>query len=193
MSTTFLDPNTYVDGTVQFITYDSVFMDAALSYAGSPATVFSGLNHLIGKAVSVLADGNVVSGKIVSDAGTVTLDKAASVVYIGLPYKSRLQTMRLEYDAQGTAQGKKKKLAIMFVRVDNTRAMYIGPSEDKMVEVKFRDALPFGSVNTVFSGDKRIAIEPSWGTDGQVMVVQTDPLPITILALIPEIETSAQG
>jgi len=193
MGTTFLDPVLQNTGADNFVTTDSVFMDAALSYDGPPATVFSGLGYLAGKAVSVLADGDAYTNVIVSSDGTVTLDKAASVVHIGLPYTSRLQTMRLEYDAQGTAQGKKKKLAIMFIRVDNTRAMFIGPTEDKLVEVKFRDALPLGAVNEAYSGDKRVAIEPSWGTDGQIMVVQTDPLPITVLALIPEIETSAQG
>ena len=53
--------------------------------------VISGINFLEGKKINILADGAVHPEKTVT-SGSVTLDRAASVVHLGLPYESDLQT-----------------------------------------------------------------------------------------------------
>jgi hypothetical protein len=51
---------------------DAFYVDCGLTYSGAPATTISGLTHLEGQAVNVLADGAVVTGKTVS-AAQITL------------------------------------------------------------------------------------------------------------------------
>jgi hypothetical protein len=71
------------------------FLDSQLSYSGSPATTISGLSHLEGLTVSILADGATHPDKTVS-SGSITLDRSASDVKIGLGYTSLLKTMRID-------------------------------------------------------------------------------------------------
>jgi hypothetical protein len=69
------------------------------------SSLFSGLGHLEGRTVKVLADGALHPERVVT-GGAITLDHAASKVLVGLGYTSRLKTLRLEGGAMGTAQGK---------------------------------------------------------------------------------------
>jgi len=85
---------------------DAVFLDSALTYSGPSVTTFSGLDHLEGKTVHILADGSVRSPKVVT-GGSVSIDKAATKATIGLPYVSEIQTLRIEGGGDdGTAQGR---------------------------------------------------------------------------------------
>ena len=57
---------------------DAYFVDCGIDYDGVATTSITGLSHLIGEEVVILADGVVVEGKVVSDTGTITLTTAAS-------------------------------------------------------------------------------------------------------------------
>ena len=65
------------------------FVDCGLQYSGSPATEISGLDHLNGATVSILADGSVQPQQVVVN-GTITLQNAASLVTAGLGYVAQL-------------------------------------------------------------------------------------------------------
>ena len=70
------------------------FLDSALAYSGSAVTTISGLDHLEGQTVSILANGATHPDKTVS-SGSITLDRSSTNVKVGLSYSSILQTMRL--------------------------------------------------------------------------------------------------
>ena len=71
---------------------DAFFVDSGLTYSGSAATVISGLDHLEGQSVSILADGSTHPNKTVS-GGSITLERSSTKVNIGLGYTSLLQTI----------------------------------------------------------------------------------------------------
>jgi hypothetical protein len=65
---------------------DDLNLDSALTgEAGSPTTLWSGLDHLDGQSVSIVADGEVLANQTVV-SGQVMLSEAASTIEIGLPY-----------------------------------------------------------------------------------------------------------
>jgi len=162
---------------------DMFFVDSGLSYSGPPATTISGLDHLKGKTVSILADGIVVADQVVSGTGTITLVTAASKVHVGLPYTSKLQTMRIEAgSAEGTAQGKIKKIRKVAVRLLESSGFRIGPNEDRLDTADVSAGL--------FTGDKEILFKGGWETEGKIMIVQEQPLPLTVLAIIARLRTS---
>ncbi|MBQ4493399.1 MAG: hypothetical protein II972_02195, partial [Elusimicrobiaceae bacterium] len=70
----------------QMLTYllkNCWFLDCAKKYTFDEATdTITGLDHLEGKSVAVLADGKVQGSKIVS-SGSITLDSAANIVLVG--------------------------------------------------------------------------------------------------------------
>ena len=167
---------------------DAFFVDCGLTYDGVAATVVSGLDHLVGETVSILADGNVSPQQVVAVGGTITLPHAASKVHIGLPYTATLETLNVDLTAQGdTLQGKKKVINQVTLRLEDTRELWIGPDIDHLVQVPFRTDEGYEEATRLYTGDKRVTIRSSWGTNGRVVIRQSDPLPITVLAIIPEV------
>ena len=86
-------------------------MDCGLTYEGEPVTEVYGLDHLEGKEVAVIADGNVLPRKTVTN-GSIDLGYPAKKVHVGLPYVSEFSPLNIEFQTNtGTLQGKKIKVA----------------------------------------------------------------------------------
>jgi hypothetical protein len=170
---------------------DSFFVDSGLTYDGSPSTSISGLSHLEGETVTILADGATHPERTVA-SGAITLAQAASVVHVGLPYTATLKTMRIDSgSAMGTAQGKKKRIHEIRARFFETLGGRIGGTLTKLENIYYRKSGdPMDAPPPLFTGDKVITNPQGWNTDGQVVIVQEDPLPITVLAVMAEVSTS---
>ena len=167
------------------------FLDSALSYSGSAATTISGLDHLEGQTVSILADGATHPDKTVS-SGSVTLDRSAINVKVGLAYTSLLQTMRLNAGSQnGTSQGKTKRIYDITVRMFETIGVEVGPDLSNMERIPFRSSADLMDEGIPpFTGDKEVEFRGNYETDGFIYVRQTQPLPFTILSLYPRLTTN---
>ena len=167
---------------------DAFFVDCGLTYRGEPADVITGLYHLEGKEVAILADGNVETRRTVTD-GAVTLVRPAAVVHLGLPYESDLQTLGVNLEGQnGTNQGRRIRVASVTLRLLDTRGGWVGPNADALTEMKFRTHEDWGEATRVFTGDKEIPIRPDWDRDASILIRQVDPLPLTVLAAIPKVD-----
>ena len=167
------------------------FLDSQLSYDGSPAKIISGLTHLEGQTVSVLADGATHPDKVVS-SGEITLERSASKVKVGLAYTSLLQTMRIDAGSQnGTSQSKTKRIYEITARLYESIGIEVGPDLNNMERIPFRSsANPMDTGVTVFTGDKEVEFRGNYETDGFIFVRQTQPLPLTILSLYPKLQTN---
>lgn len=173
---------------------DAFFVDSGLTYSGAAATVISGLSHLEGKGVVALADGNVVRNLTVA-SGAITLPFAASVVHVGLPYEATLTTLDLDLgqiQGLGTVQGRNKSVAEVTFRVEDTRGIWLGSKDGtrdggKLIEWKQRANEAWSDPIDAYTGDLRITPMADWTNGGNVVVKQFDPLPMTILAIMPDI------
>ena len=167
------------------------FLDSQLEYSGSPVTTISGLSHLEGQTVSILADGATHPDKTVS-SGEITLDRSASKVKVGLGYTSLLQTMRLDAGSQdGTSQGKTKRIFDIAIRLYESLGVEVGPDLNNMERIPFRSSADaMDSAVSVFTGDKEVEFRGNYETDGFIVVRQTQPLPLTILSLYPRLQTN---
>ena len=192
--------NRYINGStrryVEFLkgfefgeTQDNAFfVDSGLTYDGDLTTTITGLDHLEGETVQILADGSSHANKTVT-CGGIALDRSAQKVHVGLNYDSILQTLRIEAGAaQGVAQGKIKRINEITVRLHRTLGVEVGGDLDNMENIPFRSsAALMGSPVALFSGDKKIELRDDYGTDGHVFVRQTQPLPLTVLSIYPEV------
>lgn len=174
---------------------DAFFVDSGLTYSGAAATSISGLDHLEGETVVALADGNVVRGLTVS-SGSVTLPNAAEKAHIGLPVEASIQTLDLDLgqvQGIGTVQGRQKTVSEVTLRVEDTRGIFIGPDdgarddENVLVEYKQRSTEAWNEAISLYTGDLSITPHWDWSTNGDVWVKQFDPLPMTILAIMPDV------
>jgi hypothetical protein len=180
--------------TFDFTTTDNTtfnFLDSQLSYSGSSTTTLSGLSHLEGQTVSILADGATHPDKVVS-SGAITLDRAVTKAKVGLSYSSILQTMRLDAGSQnGTSQGKTKRIYEITIRLYESVGVEVGESLTNMERIPFRtSADPMDQGIPPFTGDKAVEFRGNYDTDGFIFVRQTQPLPLTILSLYPELQTN---
>lgn len=167
---------------------DAFFVDCGATYSGIPADEISGLDHLEGKVVNILADGAVHPQRTVT-GGAITLDAEASTVQIGLPIVADLETlpaaMALRDGSLG--QGRVKNVNKVWLRVHRSSGIFVGPDENTLVEAKQRTTEPYGSPPALKSDEIEITLTPTWGASGQVFVRQADPLPLTIVAMSAEV------
>ena len=167
------------------------FLDSQLNYDGSATTTISGLDHLEGQSVSILANGATHPDKTVS-SGSITLDRSSTKVKVGLSYTSLLQTMRLDAGSQdGTSQGRTKRIFDVTIRMYESIGVEVGPDLSNMERIPFRSSADdMDSGLGVFTGDKEVEFRGNYETDGFVFVRQTQPLPLTILSLYPKLQTN---
>jgi hypothetical protein len=167
---------------------DAFFVDCGLSYDGGYAvTSISGLDHLEGETVAILADGSVSASQAVY-LGAITLPAAASVVHVGLPYSSEIKTLDFDLQQARAPANARRRVTEVVVKVERSRGLWVGPNADNVIEVKQRDVEPYGDPIELFTADIKIAIPPSWGRSGSIVLQQLDPLPLTILAVLPEVD-----
>lgn len=168
----------------------SFYMDAGISrLAGAPTTTITGLDHLNGSTVDVLADGNPQPPKVVS-GGSITLDQPSVVVHVGYHAPARMKTMRADGGSQGgTAQTKMKGFSEVWIRLNASLGGKVGPDFGRMDEIGYADSgLLVGGPMTLFSGDKRVAWPATLDTDTYICIEQNQPLPMTVVAFVGRLD-----
>lgn len=172
------------------------FVDCGVTVRfSSPSSEVFGLSHLEGREVSVLADGNVITGLSVS-GGKVTLEHAASIVHVGLPYTAELETLDLTLPRKdGTQQGRRARLLAVSVRLEKSRGVKIGAVEDALVpfeamEFKERRLEPYDAPISLFTGIVSIGLSVGFSS-GRVRVRCEWPLPCTLISLLPKVVVSS--
>lgn len=194
----------YVNGaTVRHIEYmgpvfdhltaqeDGYFVDGGLSYDSAPATIFSGLGHLEGETVKVAADGATHPDCTVS-GGQITLNAAASVVHVGLGYTALMETERADVNMpDGTAQARKKRISKVTARLYRSGVFEYGWSEDDMFEIEVQDASgTIGEAPPLLTEDYGLNWNAPWGTDATIILRSAQPVPLTVLALVYDLEAT---
>ncbi len=169
---------------------DAFHVDCGLTYDGVPVTSVTGLSHLEGETVAICADGASQGTQTVT-GGAVTLDPAASVVHVGLPYTATLIPQRIEAGAaDGTSQGRVKEIASVVLRLKDTVSCKVGGTIDKLMTID--EFIP----RTDLSGDwytgdtKRIPWPSNADTDASFIIYQDEPVPLTVLAIYPNMVTN---
>lgn len=174
---------------------DAFYVDCGLTYDGAAATTISGLSHLEGEEVQVLADGAAHANRTVS-GGEITLDVAASVVHVGLACPARLVTHDLEAGgSSGTSQGKPSRIYRAAVRFIDTLGGKIGmPNEislslpSTLDEILFRvPDDPMDAAPPIQSGIFDVTFPGDWGPEKRVEILADQPLPMTVAAIMPRL------
>lgn len=184
----------YVEYMEQYRSNNLAFyVDCGLTYNGAPTTTITGLAHLEGKEVDILADGAVHPRRTVS-GGSVTLQAEASVVNLGLPYAATLVTMPMEAGARdGTSQGKTMRINNIVMRLFETGpGLWYGSSLTSLDELHLRGPNdPMDNPVPLYTGDTPLLPWPGEYEQGPQMVVRHQlPTPCTLVALMPQVTTN---
>lgn len=163
------------------------YLDCMLTYDSTATSSISGLTHLEGESVTILADGKVHPAKTVS-SGAVTLNYSASVVHAGLNYNSDLELMPYENeDKRGSTIGKTKRISKVALLLLESVGCKIGPDSSNLVYLPFNEGQSYTSGTELFTGEKIHDFDGDDDYQVQVFIRQDQPLPLTILVVSAEV------
>lgn len=176
----------------------ALYSDCGLIYDDTPTSTLNGLDHLEGEAVNIKADGAYHAQKTVA-SGSVTLDREASKVTVGLPIHARGRLLPLESGGDGgTAQGRPKRTPRLVARVVNSLGSHWGadfdenlPAGQTMVALQTRTPEdPMDAVPPLVTRDIRIEL-PNGDYDGRSTIAFEcrEDFPFTLVALMPDVTT----
>ncbi|HQU13652.1 MAG TPA: hypothetical protein PKV70_05340, partial [Thermodesulfobacteriota bacterium] len=171
---------------IEYMDPDVVVADSFVRYQGAAATEITGLDHLEGEAVDVVADGFVVTGHVVA-GGKITLAKAAVDVTVGLHYETTVEPEPPDYinDKGQNNVNAQKQWSEVVLRLYETGLSGVTVNGKSLPARSGSD--PLGTAPALFTGDVRT---PLLGTTraGVLTIKQTLPLPFTLLAVAGTLE-----
>ena len=175
-----------------------VYSDCAVLVERSdPFGAINGLDHLEGKAVAILGDGNVLPPQVVTNAA-ITLDRQVSTCVVGIPFTSMFQPSRIEMGMDdGTAQSRTFRMARATVNLWKSlgleQADNPGASEQDWFELVPADpTIPFGSPQQLFTGEKDLVALGKHRSSVEFALRQNAPLPANILGVVMKIEVEGE-
>ncbi len=161
----------------------------------------TGLWHLEGEEVSILADGFVVGSpnnpaytSFTVTNGVVTLDKPAAVIHVGLPITADIETLDIDTLSKETMADKKKLITHVAASVEETRGLWSGerpPSDDStdplegLREFRSRNSETQEEPPALQTEVIDVNTAGRLNKGGRVFIRQVDPVPATILSIVP--------
>jgi hypothetical protein len=138
--------------------------------------------HLEGEEVQVLGDGAYLGTDTVA-SGAITLDDDTTTNHVGLAFTSTLKPSKLDIESLGIAIIKKVVTAI--ISFYNTLGGKYGDTDTDMYDVIFRDRDDtFGSAPAIATGIKELPFDTNYEREGNIIIEQEDPLPMTVRGII---------
>lgn len=148
---------------------------------------FSGLSHLEGRQVSILADGNVQPPQIVT-GGTVGIQRPAMLVAIGLQFISDLETLDMTLQNQPNFLGVQKRINSVTAICEQSRGIFAGTDADHLYELKQRSSENYNDSIRLLTGLAEIQVSGKWEQPGRIFIRQSDPLPASILGVLFDVQ-----
>lgn len=161
----------------------------------------SGLNHLEGLKVSVLADGFVQANpnnprysQLTVTDGKITIPNAAVVIFVGLPKIDDIETLDIDSAQSETVVAKQKLINEVNLWLENSRGGFVGTSPPEndatdalqnLTELVPDNAEDYESPPALVTDTRKQEVAGNWNNNGRVFIRQIDPLPITINAIAP--------
>lgn len=179
----------------------------------------SGLEFLEGQQVSVWADRFLVGSPLnknisqvytVSDGATLTLDKCYGVIYVGLPMIADLETLAIDTSFGDSMLGETKDISQLIVYLYNSRGFWGGTRNpdsdpDNIVNGVVQDSLfnltenkaqanrqTYDAPPGLLTESKFTNVECNWSEEGRIFIRNVDPVPLSVLAVVPSGLTSAK-
>ena len=134
--------------------------------------------------MAIVADGSLHPDRIVS-GGAVLLERPAMNAWVGLPYESRLRTLRLDVLGGNVWPGRSRRITHVGVRVHNTiggTASVTGTSHaEPLVRRDATDRMD--AAPPLRSGDIEILPASGFDPDARITLAQAEALPLDVLSL----------
>ena len=172
---------------------DAFFVDCGLTYLGAATNTVTGLSHLEGEAVTILADGAVKPSQVVS-GGSVSLPagQTAEKIHVGLGYKASGRTLPLAVSrGDGSGLGRPKKVSnalIDLLASGPLKVSGIGREKTQIGKRSGGDAMD--APPPLITGFQPVQVDTSWRDNGEIAFESDLPLPSMIRSITLNFDTS---
>jgi hypothetical protein len=173
-----IDTNSFVlsttDDDLNIVQFTTTITDGFVREVDTSlgTTTISGLEHLEGETVKVTSGGAVVATEVVS-SGSITLSSDVFIYAAGKGYNATLIPM--DMDIEGTGLTTTKRPNRVIVNLFETLGGKIGQDVNTLVNIP--------DVDTLTTDFREVSLPGGYTRDTDVVVRQSDPLPITVLSL----------
>lgn len=186
----------YTSSTVVIGTVTTSFSTTAYAAGnwGLSVSQISGLDHLEAESIGVLADGGTDKPAKTVSNGAITLGYNYFYVLAGMPYTQKIKSLIQEKGSKrGTSQGKKQRINEVGFKVNNSFKGFKTGGETAMLDpINFRDPTTLmGTPEALYTGViPNISFRDDYRYGSQVLIQNSEPLPIELLNLITSIDTN---
>lgn len=168
------------------------FLDCAHEALAVSAGSLTGLGHLAGEYVSIVADGIMLQPQTVTAGGAITLTAAYDRVVVGFDFTAELRTLPFTAQVPGAAQGNTRNLVALKARVVDSGVFLFGPDDANLVasDPPGESPSPYADTTTALEVSSRVVPAPlpgQWGDDDALLIQQPYPLPLTVVGIALEV------
>jgi len=198
----------YIERLADRLASVPVLVDCGKTYTSPGSNTITGLSHLNGRQVSVVADGVVKASPnnpayttVTVSSGQITVAglSTATNVQVGLPYTVDVETLDID-QGRGSIKNDNIRIGEVFVWIQNSGSFYIGPkavSGTALTGMELYtpvndEAYPLPAGQT-FTGVAPVTLQSTYTKNGRIFIRQPDPVPLTVLAVIPEGVINGRG
>ena len=163
---------------------DQVFLDASITKKSDvDFAQVDGLEYLEGKQVEVLADGNPL-GPLTVIEGKIILPHAVNCVHVGLAYQAQLQTLPAVFQlTNGLSTDQKKRIVSVTLQMADSRGGRVYLEGENAEEIIQRMGESYNIPLTLKTENYMFPLSGSHTLVPSLIFSQTDPLPVTLLAV----------
>ena len=170
---------------------DYHMMDSYIEKNGTASDTITGLSHLEGQKVQVLADGYFYNEEEYTvENGQITLPEAVQRAVVGLPYTMTIEQANFDVGNTdtGTIQGRQKCVTSAILRMIKSYGGSIGPNAQAQNDIIYdTERLELGE-SVLYSGDKEVVLGTGgYNVNGRTYIIQNAPYPFTVSAIIREV------
>jgi hypothetical protein len=171
--------------SLDIVSKDPAYLDSSVrQHSNTPTTTVTGLDHLIGQEVEILAEGATHAVATVDYKGEVELSEAAQIVDVGLPFTAKLVTqpaaLMTKEGALKYQLGRWNEMYVYLLDsalplIDGLRA----EEHEATSRMGYKQSLYTGYTNSMQTG---------WERDTVITVEQDLPYPLVISHIAGELE-----
>jgi hypothetical protein len=174
---------------------DDLLYEGRQVLIGARFSTVSGLSHLNGETVSMLADGVSYTGlQVASGAVTLPTGVYAQIVNVGLPYKSKLQPMRIVAGSRGgSSQGTITRVPKMDISFHNTTAAEYGANDNDLFAINWDDPKWENSADSIgglFTGEVEVTLDGGFSVSNPIIISTDAPLPCVVRSMMPRLDVT---
>lgn len=181
----------YVDS---YVSYPSGYYTNPMTQTAVATDTISGLTHLAGEEVTVLADGLVHPPVTVTAGGEITLNNTYTNVIVGLSYETKITPHLPDISiSTGTTLGRTQRITKLDIDLYKTLGGIIartdadnGVFEEELLYREESDTV--NAPVSLFTGWKLFDFFEGFSTKPTYSLIQRQPLPLTVRCVVDTIE-----